>query len=130
MTDPTCDPVRLADDIARQLDRLTEHLAQAPPRQAAQILGHLLDAEHGILGHLTTLVTTGSRCAKKHARAGAFPPEVWLALGRATNDLNGLCRDLNEHLDDVRQLAQAPPTDSTPLPPTPTASALVARRRR
>ncbi|MEU2874217.1 hypothetical protein ABZ769_34340 [Streptomyces olivoreticuli] len=130
MTDSTPYPVRLADDIARQLGQLNQHLAQAPPRQAARILGQVLDADEGILGQLTTLVETGSRGAKGLAESGTFPPELWLALGRAANDLGGLCVDLDDHADDLRELAQTPQTSSAPLPPTPMASALVARRRR
>ncbi|MFK4222240.1 hypothetical protein [Streptomyces sp. NPDC019890] len=130
MTNTTPYPVRLARDISRQIDQLSEHLAQAPPRQAAQILGQVLDAEEGILGRLTTLVATGSHFAKDHTERGTFPPEVWLALGRAANDLSHLCVNLDEYADDFRQIAQTPSASSITMTPTPVVSSLVARRRR
>ncbi|MDX3855656.1 hypothetical protein [Streptomyces sp. AK02-01A] len=107
MTDPNPYAVRLADEIARLIDLLGDHLTQATSRQAAQILTKVLDSEKGILGRLTTLVATGSQQAKHHTEAGTFPPEVWLALGRAANALDDVCLDLDEHADDVRRLAQA-----------------------
>ena len=127
MPDPTPYPVHLARGISRQIDQLTEHLAQATPRQAAQILGQVLDAEHGVLGRLTNLVATASHFAKDHAQAGTFPPEVWLALGRAANGLHDTSLDLDEHADDFRHLATTPSVTSVPAP---VASALVARRHR
>jgi hypothetical protein len=130
MTDSHRDPVRLAETIARQLDHLAEHLFQAPPRQAAQILGRILDTDEGILGRLATLVATASRCAKNHATAGVFPPEVWLALGRAANDLDDLCVDLDEQTEDLRHLARTPQPGGTGRPPAPAASALMGGRHR
>ncbi|MGW1194518.1 hypothetical protein ACWD4B_01465 [Streptomyces sp. NPDC002536] len=131
MPDPTPYPVLLADNIARQLGLLAQHLSQAPPEQTAHILGRVLDVQDGILGQVTTLVETGSRSARTHTEQGAFPPEVWLALGRAANDLNGLCADLSDHAEDFQRLAQpAAPTNSTARPPAPVTSAFVARRRR
>ncbi|WP_405889839.1 hypothetical protein OG427_07270 [Streptomyces sp. NBC_00133] len=130
MTDTTPYPVRLARDISGQIDQLGGHLAQAPPRQAAQILGQVLDADEGILGRLTTLVATGSQFAQDHTERGTFPPEVWLALGRAANDLSQLCVNLDEHAGEFRQLAQTPSATCLTMTPTPVASALVVARRR
>ncbi|MEW1632719.1 hypothetical protein AB0469_01435 [Streptomyces sp. NPDC093801] len=126
MPGPNPQPVQLARHIAQQIDVLNEHLATAPPRQAAQILGQVLDPEEGVLGSLTTLVATGSHFAKHHATAGTLPPEVWLALGRAANELNDIGLDLDEHADALHQLTRPPATTTAP----PTASALVARRHR
>ncbi|MGW3009591.1 hypothetical protein ACWC9R_12245 [Streptomyces sp. NPDC001219] len=129
MPDPTPYAVALAEDIAHRLGQLTEHLAQAPPRQAAQILGTVLDAEEGILGRATGLMATGSSFARHHAQAGSFPPEVWLALGRAANELNDICLDLDEHADDIRRLAR-PPGAEHAVAVKPVASDMVIRRRR
>ncbi|MFJ6934667.1 hypothetical protein ACIQV2_15835 [Streptomyces globosus] len=125
MTDPTPDPVLLARHIAQQISRLTDHLAVAPPQQAAHILGHVL-APDGVLDGMTGLVAAGSRFAKDRATSGALPPEVWLALGRASNDLDAICGDLAEHTDDIHRLTQTPATATA----RPVASALVARRHR
>ncbi|GLV88757.1 hypothetical protein Slala04_02110 [Streptomyces lavendulae subsp. lavendulae] len=125
MTDPTPDPVLLARHIAQQISRLTDHLAVAPPRQAAQMLGHVL-APDGVLDRMTGLVAAGSRFAKDRATSGALPPEVWLALGRASNDLDAICGDLAEHTEDINRLTQTPATATA----RPVASALVARRHR
>lgn len=126
MTGPTPQAVHLARHIAQQIDLLNEHLSAAPPRQAAQILGQVLDPEDGVLGRLTTLVATGSHFAKHHATAGALPPEVWLALGRAANEMSDIGLDLDEHADALQQLARPP----APATTRPVASALVARRHR
>ncbi|MFI1183575.1 hypothetical protein ACH4UT_29080 [Streptomyces sp. NPDC020799] len=130
MPDPTPYPVLLADNIARQLGLLAQHLSQAPPAQTAQILGRVLDTGDGVLGQVTALVETGSRSTRTHTERGTFPPEVWLALGRAANDLNGLCADLSDHVEDFQRLAQPAAASSTARLPTPVASALVARRHR
>ncbi|MCZ1006860.1 hypothetical protein [Streptomyces lydicus] len=129
MPDPTPYAVALAEDIAHRLGQLTEHLGQAPPRQAAQILDKVLDAEEGILGRTTGLMATGSSFAQHHAQAGSFPPEVWLALGRAANELNDICLDLDEHADDIRRLALPPGTEHA-VAAKPVASDMVIRRRR
>ncbi|MGY5130315.1 hypothetical protein [Streptomyces nigrescens] len=42
MTDLSHCPVQLAGSIAGRLGQLAEHLSQAPPREAAQILGKVL----------------------------------------------------------------------------------------
>lgn len=120
------DPDTLTRHIAQQIALLNEHLVSAPPRQAARIIGQVLDPEDGILGQLTTLMVTGSRFAQDRATAGVLPPEVWLALGRAANEFNDIGLDLDDHVEDLRRLAQAPA--ATPVPAA--ASALVARRHR
>ncbi|MEU3747296.1 MULTISPECIES: hypothetical protein [Streptomyces] len=129
MHDPTPYPIRLADSIADQLGQLNEHLAQASPQQAARILGQALDFDDGILGRITGLMSTGSRFAKAHSEQGTLPPEVWLAVGRAANELDAVGRDLDEHAGTLRALAEAPATTRT-ASPAPVASALVVRRRR
>ncbi|MCX5278439.1 MULTISPECIES: hypothetical protein [Streptomyces] len=120
------DPEALARQIAQQIAELNEYLIVASPRQTARILGQVLEPEEGILGSLTALVGTGSRFAQGRALTGALPPEVWLALGRASNELHDIALDLDEHAEDIRGLTQSPPTSV--LPPAP--SALVARRHR
>ncbi|MFD8980472.1 hypothetical protein [Streptomyces sp. NPDC059564] len=120
------DPEALARQIAKQIAQLNESLVMAPPRQAARVLGQVLDPEEGVLASLATLVATGSRFAQGSALTGALPPEVWLALGRAANELHDITLDLDEHAADIHRLAQSPASNT--LPPTP--SALVARRHR
>lgn len=120
------DPEALARQIAQQIAELNEYLIVASPQQAARILGQVLDPEEGVLGSMTTLVATGSRFAQGRALTGALPPEVWLALGRAANELHDIALDLDAHAEDIHRLAQSPP--SAVLPPAP--SALVARRHR
>ncbi|MGY4957921.1 hypothetical protein [Streptomyces nigrescens] len=129
MPDPTPYAVTLAEDIAHRLDQLTEHLAQAPPRQAAKILGKVLDADEGVLGRMTGLMATGSQIAQHRAQAGALPPEVALALGRAAHELNDIALDLDEHVDDIHRLAN-PPTAAHPAVAKPVASDMVVRRHR
>lgn len=120
------DPETLARHIAQQIALLNEHLTMAPPQQAARVLGQVLEPEEGVLGRLTTLMATGSRFAQDRATAGVLPPEVWLALGRAANELNDIGLDLDDHAEDLHRLSQAPAV--APIPPV--ASALVARRHR
>ncbi|GAA2254920.1 hypothetical protein GCM10010232_50200 [Streptomyces amakusaensis] len=129
MTDRTPGPVRLAGDIARQIDQLAEQLIQAPPPLAAQIIATVLNPDEGILGRFTTLVATGSHFAKDHAENGLLPPEVWLALGRAANELHDIGLDLDDHTDTLRQLARPASPGTTPAPPS-LGSPLIARRRR
>ncbi|MET7795347.1 hypothetical protein [Streptomyces decoyicus] len=129
MPDPTPYAVTLAEDIAHGLDQLTEHLAQAPPRQAAKILGNVLDADEGVLGRMTGLMATGSQIAQHRAQAGSLPPEVFLALGRAANALHDIALDLDEHADDIRRLAN-PPTAAHPAVSKPVATDMVVRRHR
>lgn len=129
MTDPSVHPVRYAQEIADQIGRLSEHLAIVPPREAAHILATVLDQDVGVLGRFTALMATGSQFAKHHSKRGILPPEVWLAVGRAANELHSIGQDLDEHVEQLDAIANpaAPPLSATP---TPVASALVVRRRR
>ncbi|MFE9976494.1 hypothetical protein ACFYRD_38805 [Streptomyces hirsutus] len=120
-------PVRLADEISRQLGQLTDHLSQLPPPQAAQVIARILDPDNGVLGGVTHLVITGSHFAKDQAERGALPAEVWLALGRAANELHDISLDLDEHQDLLQHLGTRPAT-SAAKPPAP--APLVVRRRR
>ncbi|WP_432141054.1 hypothetical protein [Streptomyces sp. bgisy084] len=129
MPDPTPYAATLAEDIAHGIDQMAEHLAQAPPRKAAKILGKLLDAHEGVLGRMTRLVAIGSQIAQHRAQDGTLPPEVALALGRAANELNDIALDLDEHADDIRRLAN-PPTAAHPAVAKPVASDMVVRRHR
>ncbi|MFE7889301.1 hypothetical protein [Streptomyces sp. NPDC057412] len=129
MTDSNLPSVQLADAITAQLGQLRRHLALAPPHEAAQILANVLDYDTGLLGEVTELVETGSRFAKVHSERGILPPEVWLALGRAANELNSVGADLNEHTGTIKQVAAPTPPSSRPAA-VPVASAMVVRRRR
>ncbi|MEU9189242.1 hypothetical protein AB0D14_32800 [Streptomyces sp. NPDC048484] len=127
MPHPTAYPVRLADEITRQLGQLADHLSQLPPPQAAQVIARVLDPDTGVLGGITHLVATGSVFAKDQAERGALPAEVWLALGRASNELHDITLDLDEHQDTLRHVG-AQPVTTTAKPPAP--APLVVRRRR
>ena len=129
MTDSNLPSVQLADAITAQLGQLRRHLALAPPHEAAQILANVLDYDTGLLGEVTELVSTGSRFAKVHSERGILPPEVWLALGRAANELNSVGADLDEHTGTIKQVAAPTPPSSRPAA-VPVASAMVVRRRR
>ncbi|MFD3563532.1 hypothetical protein ACFWVU_28255 [Streptomyces sp. NPDC058686] len=129
MTDSNLPSVQLANAITAQLGQLRRHLALAPPHEAAQILANVLDYDTGLLGEVTELVGTGSRFAKVHSERGILPPEVWLALGRAANELNSVGADLNEHTGTIKQVAVPTPPSSKPAT-VPVASAMVLRRRR
>ncbi|MDL2075727.1 hypothetical protein QNN03_04675 [Streptomyces sp. GXMU-J15] len=129
MTDSNLPAIQLANAITAQLGQLRRHLALAPPHEAAQILATVLDYDTGLLGEVTDLVSTGSRFAKHHSERGALPPEVWLALGRAANELNSVGADLNEHTGTIKQVA-APTAPSSRPATVPVASAMVLRRRR
>ncbi|MFJ7589460.1 hypothetical protein ACIQZO_19190 [Streptomyces sp. NPDC097617] len=120
------DPEALAHQTVQQIALLNEHLSVAPPQQVARILGQVLDPETGVLAALTTLVATGSRFAQDRASAGLLPPEVWLALGRAANELHDVALDLDDHAEDIQRIAR--PKQTATVPPVP--SALVARRHR
>lgn len=129
MPDPVPYPVALVADISHRLGQLSEHLAQAPPQLAAQILGTVLDTNEGILGRMTGLMATGSHVARHHAHTVSFPPEVRLALGRAANELHDIALDFDEHADAIRRLATRPTTMATPGPkPVPVDE--TSRRRR
>ncbi|MFB6946912.1 MULTISPECIES: hypothetical protein [unclassified Streptomyces] len=114
----------LADSIARQLTQLADHLSQLPANQVPQLLGRVLDPDDGVLGRFTGLLVAGSVFAKDCAERGALPAEVWLALGRAANELNDICLDLDEHTDSLTTLG----TSSVAKPAI--ASPLVVRRHR
>ncbi|MFD9793347.1 hypothetical protein ACFWXK_20635 [Streptomyces sp. NPDC059070] len=116
------------EPITAQLDQLSAQLAQAGPQQAAQILLRVLDTENGILGRLAALVDTGAHITRHHAHSGAFPAEMWLALGRTANTLHDLALDLDEHHDVFTQLTQWP-SSAAPTPVTGQGGALVARGR-
>ncbi|MGW6454407.1 hypothetical protein ACWF94_00525 [Streptomyces sp. NPDC055078] len=121
--------VRLAGEVARQIDQLAAHLSQAPPGEAVQIIATVLDPDEGVLGRITTLVATASHYAKDRAESGVFPSEVWLALGRAANELHDVGLDLDEHTDALRQVARRPAPDSTAMPPKPPSSQPPGRGR-
>ncbi|MEV5506550.1 hypothetical protein [Streptomyces orinoci] len=126
MPNPTY-PVRLADEITRQLGQLADHLAHLPPHQATQVIAHVVDPDHGVLAGVTRLVATSSVFAKVQAERGTLPPEVWLALGRAANELDAIGGDLDEHRDHLQQVSTRLGTGAA-KPPEP--AALVVRRRR
>ncbi|MFE9367856.1 hypothetical protein ACFYNN_34915 [Streptomyces sp. NPDC006978] len=127
MSHPAPCPIDLADDITRRLGQLTDHLSQLPRPQAAQLIARILDPDAGVLGGITHLVTTGSVFARDQAERGLLPPEVWLALGRASYELHDLTLDLDEHQDSLRQVGAQPSTTAAKAPaPAP----LVVRRRR
>ncbi|MEW1599427.1 hypothetical protein [Streptomyces sp. NPDC093808] len=127
MSHPAPYPVKLADEITRQLGQLADRLSQLPPPQAAQVIARILDPDNGVLGGVTHLVITGSHFAKGEAERGALPAEVWLALGRAANELHDISLDLDEHQDLLQHLGTRPAT-SAAKPPAP--GPLVVRRRR
>ncbi|MEU9411681.1 hypothetical protein AB0E08_39120 [Streptomyces sp. NPDC048281] len=127
MTHPVPYPAQLADAIARQLGQLADHLAQLPPPQAAQVIARVLDPDNGILGGVTHLVATGSMFAKDQAERGTLPAEVWLALGRASNELSDITLDLDDHQDTLQRVGAQPATTAA-KPPAP--APLVVRRHR
>ncbi|MFJ4572057.1 hypothetical protein ACIP4W_11595 [Streptomyces sp. NPDC088846] len=113
----------LADSIARQLTQLADHLSQLPADQIPQLLVRILDPDDGVLGRFTGLLAAGSAFAKDRAERGALPPEVWLALGRAANELHDIGLDLDEYTNSL--------TTGTPSVTKPAvASPLVVRRHR
>ncbi|MFJ6574059.1 hypothetical protein ACIQNU_42355 [Streptomyces sp. NPDC091292] len=127
MSHPTPYAVRLTDEITRRLGQLADHLSQLPPSQAAHVIARVLDPDNGVLGSITHLVATGSVFAKDQAERGALPAEVWLALGRAANELDDITLDLDEHKDTLQRLGAQPAASAAKAPaPAP----LVVRRRR
>ncbi|MFE9686758.1 hypothetical protein [Streptomyces sp. NPDC006285] len=127
MSHPTPDPIALADDIASQLGRLASQLAQLPPAQATRVIARVLDPDNGVFGRITQLVITGSRFAENQAERGTLPAQVWLALGRAANELNDIALDLDEHHVTLRHLANQPAL--TAGKPSAPASPVFGRRR-
>ncbi len=127
MSHPTPYPVRLADEITRQLGLLADHLAQLPPNEAMQVIARVLDPDDGLLDGVTGLVSVSSTFAKAQAKRGVLPAEVWLALGRATNELDTIGGDLDEHRATLRRVGAQPATTAA-KPPAP--APLVVRRRR
>ncbi|MFD8816900.1 hypothetical protein ACFV23_36790 [Streptomyces sp. NPDC059627] len=127
MSHPTPYPVRLADEITRQLGQLADHLSQLPPPQAAQVIARVLDADNGVFSGVTHLVATGCLFAKHQAEHGVLPAEVWLALGRASNMLDDMVFELDEQKD-ILQRAGTQPTATVAKPPAP--APLVVRRHR
>ncbi|MEV6007357.1 hypothetical protein AB0M29_11165 [Streptomyces sp. NPDC051976] len=127
MSHPAPYPVRLADEITRQLGQLSDHVSQLPPPQAAQVIARVLDPDTGVLGAVTHLLATGSVFAKDQAERGVLPAEVWLALGRACNELGDITLDLDEHKDALQRVG-AQPAATAVEPPAP--APLVIRRRR
>ncbi|AJE87408.1 hypothetical protein SLNWT_7032 [Streptomyces albus] len=118
--------VKLTDAIARQLGQLADRLSQLPPPEAAQIMARVVDPEDGVLGEVIHLFVTGSRVAKDQAEQGVLPPEVWLAVGRAANELHDIALALDEHHDTLKHAGSPPAAASWPPAPAP----LVVRRRR
>ncbi|MDX2828825.1 hypothetical protein PV416_49240, partial [Streptomyces ipomoeae] len=104
MPHPAPNPDRLADEIARQLGQLSDHLELLPASEATRVIARVLNPEEGVLGRFTHLVATGSIFAKTQAERGALPAEVWLALGRAANELHDIGLDLDEHTDTLQRL--------------------------
>ncbi|XVV38382.1 hypothetical protein ACQPXT_34555 [Streptomyces sp. CA-100214] len=128
MSHPVPEPVKLADDVTRQLGQLADHLSRLPAPQAAQVIARVLDPEAGVLGGVTHLVITGSHFAKGEAERGVLPAEVWLALGRAANELHDIGLDLDEHQGLLKDLGARPATTAAAKPVAP--APLVARRHR
>ncbi|MFE8911043.1 hypothetical protein [Streptomyces globisporus] len=117
----------LADEITRQLHLLAEHVAVLPPHQATQVIAHIINPDAGLLDGVTGLVSVSSTVARVQAERGVLPAEVALALGRATNDLDAVGGDLDEHHDTLRRFG-AQPAIGAAKPPAP--APLVVRRRR
>ncbi|MFF3372106.1 hypothetical protein ACFYXF_04010 [Streptomyces sp. NPDC002680] len=128
MTDPPLSLVPHARAIAEQLGQLAEHLSLARPHEAARILATVL-SEDGILDRFTGLLITGSQSARHHSEQGVFPPEVWLAMGRAANELHDIHLDLDEHTEVLDALAGTG-TSTPTTAPNPVPTAMVVRRRR
>ncbi|MFC8708867.1 MULTISPECIES: hypothetical protein [unclassified Streptomyces] len=118
--------VKLADEIARQLGKLTYDLHQLPAEQAMEVTARLLAPETGALARVTSLMVTGSVRAKDLAERGLLPAEVCLALGRAANELDDIALDLGEHADALATAGSPPAPAATP----PAPAALVVRRHR
>ncbi|MFC8663112.1 hypothetical protein [Streptomyces sp. NPDC057199] len=72
MSHPAPYPVRLADEITRQLGQLADHLSQLPPPQAAQVIARVLDLDE----HQDTLKHVGTQPATTAAKPPAPAPLV------------------------------------------------------
>jgi ABC-type transporter Mla subunit MlaD len=120
-------PHELADQITRQLDQLTDLLTQLPAHQATALIARILTPETGLFDQTTRLVAAGSRFAKDQAERGTLPADVWLALGRAANELDAVAADLDEYRETLRRVARQP---ANPAPKPSSPAALVVRRRR
>ncbi|MCT6780464.1 hypothetical protein LXH09_27870 [Streptomyces sp. CS7] len=127
MSHPAPHPIGLADEITRQLQLLAEHVAVLPPDQATQVIAHILNPDAGLFDRVIGLVSVSSTFAKVQAERGVLPAEVWLALGRAANDLDAVGGDLDEHRDTLRRFGTQPATGAA-KPPAP--APLVVRRSR
>ncbi|MFD7320579.1 hypothetical protein ACFV9D_05730 [Streptomyces sp. NPDC059875] len=127
MTHPVPHLVHVADELSRQLGQLADHLAQLPPHEATQVITRLVDPADGVLGSFTHLISTSSVFAKNQAERGTLPAEVWLALGRAANELDAIGGDLDEHRETLQHISTRPPAQAA-KPPSP--APLVVRRRR
>ncbi|MGW3835114.1 hypothetical protein [Streptomyces microflavus] len=127
MSHPAPHPIGLADDITRQLQLLADHLAQLPPHHATQVIAHIIKPDVGLFDRVIGLVSVSSTVARVQAERGALPAEVWLALGRAANDLDAVGGDLDEHRAALRRVGTQPATN-TGNPPLP--APLVVRRHR
>ncbi|MEU3553368.1 hypothetical protein [Streptomyces fragilis] len=115
--------------IRHQLDGLTRFLSDPglPPERAVDAVARILDPDKGVLVHFTDLVAAASRFARTEAERGALPAEIWLALGRAANELRAIGAGLEEHVDALRDLSgRIAPVSIAP----PAAAPLVVRRRR
>ncbi|MGW1235029.1 hypothetical protein [Streptomyces californicus] len=127
MSHPAPYPIGLADEITRQLHLLAEHVAVLSPHQATQVIAHILNPDDGLLDSVTGLVSVSSTFAKAQAERGVLPAEVWLALGRAANELDAVGGDLDEHRATLQRVGAQPATGAATAPaPAP----LVVRRRR
>ncbi|MFJ7527975.1 hypothetical protein ACIQ1S_23980 [Streptomyces griseus] len=127
MSHPVPYPIGLADEIARQLHLLAEHVAVLPPAQATQVIAHIINPDDGLLDRVIGLVSVSSTFAKVQAKGGALPAEVWLALGRAAMDLDAVGSDLDEHRATLLRFgAQSGTSAAKPPAPAP----LVVRRHR
>lgn len=115
----------LLDGITQQLDLLAERLLRADAQHAAQILARIVDVEHGAVRKLADLVSHGSRATRNHAADGVFPAEAWLAFGRASNTLAGLCGDLGDLREPLERIGRQSAVPSGP----PKTTAFVARGR-
>ncbi|WUI43250.1 hypothetical protein OG567_06580 [Streptomyces zaomyceticus] len=115
--------------MASRLDLLNQYLTQhgLTPPDTVQVLEHTFAPEDSVLAQFTVLVTTASRFAQDQATRGLLPPEVWLALGRAANQLHDIGLDLEEHIDTL-SAAHSHATGEAAKPPTPVP--LVVRRHR